>query len=106
VKLLLDECLPKGLRKHLTGHECDTAANAGFAGMSNGELLTLAERSGWQILLTMDQGMPYQQNLEGRRISIIVIRAKSNRLADLLPHVPTILNSLRSIKPSEAVKIG
>lgn len=106
MKLLLDECLPKDLRRHLVGHECETAANAGFAGLGNGELLTLAERSGWQILLTMDQGIPYQQNLDGRSISILVIRAKSNRLADLLPHVSEILNSLQSIKPSQAVKIG
>jgi hypothetical protein len=74
--------------------------------MANGELLALAERSGWQVLLTMDQGMPYQQNLAGRSISLAIIRAKSNRLADLLPHVPAILTALRSLKRGQAVRIG
>ena len=62
MKVLLDECLPKDLRKHLAGHTCATAPRAGFAGKANGELLTLAERSDWQVLLTMDQGMIYQQS--------------------------------------------
>ncbi|MGH9433838.1 MAG: DUF5615 family PIN-like protein [Terriglobia bacterium] len=106
MKVLLDECLPRDLRKHLAGHDCETAPRAGFAGKANGELLTLAEQSGWQVLLTMDQGMPYQQNLEGRAISLAIVRAKSNRLPDLLPHVPAILAALRSIKRGQAVRIG
>ncbi|MGH9445759.1 MAG: hypothetical protein ACRD3O_08545 [Terriglobia bacterium] len=65
MKVLLDECLPRGLRKHLVGHECETVPTAGFAGKANGELLTLAEQSGWQVLLTMDHGTPYQQNGRG-----------------------------------------
>jgi hypothetical protein len=74
--------------------------------MANGDLLALAERSGWQVLLKMDQGMPYQQNLAGRRISLVIIRARSNRLPDLLAHVPAVLSALRAIKPGEAVRIG
>jgi hypothetical protein len=54
----------------------------------------------------MDQGMPYQQNLAGRTISLAIIRAKSNRLPDLLPHVPAILAALRSLKPGEVIQIG
>ena len=77
MKILLDECLPRDLRKHLVGHECQTVPQAGLAGVANGELLALAERSGCQVLLTMDQGMLYQQNLAGRSISLAIIRAKS-----------------------------
>jgi hypothetical protein len=106
VKILLDECLPKDLRKHLAGHMCKTVPQAGFAGKANGELLALAERSGWQALLTMDQGIIYQQNLSGRTISLIVIHAKSNRLADLLPHAPAILASLQSIETGQVIRIG
>jgi predicted nuclease of predicted toxin-antitoxin system len=106
VKILLDECLPRDLQKHLVGHECQTVPQAGLAGVANGELLALAERSGWQVLLTMDQGMPYQQNLAGRSISLAIIRAKSNRLPDLLPHVPAILAALRSFRPGEVIPIG
>jgi predicted nuclease of predicted toxin-antitoxin system len=106
VKILLDECLPKDLRKHLVGHDCETVPQARFAGKANGELLTLAERSGWQVLLTMDKGMPYQQKLAGRNISLAIIRAQSNRLPDLLPHVPALLTALRSIKQGQTVRIG
>ena len=106
MKILLDECLPRDLRKHLIGHQCQTVPQAGLAGMANGELLTLAERSGWQVLLTMDQGMPYQQNLAGRTISLAIVHAKSNRLPDLLPCVPAILSALRSLGLREVVRIG
>jgi hypothetical protein len=106
VKILLDECMPKDLRKHFVEHDCQTVPQAGLAGKKNGELLTLAEKSGWQVLVTMDQGMPHQQNLSGRTISLAIIRAPSNRLPDLLPHVPAILEALPSLKPGEVIQIG
>jgi len=106
VKILLDECLPRDLRKHLVGHQCQTVPQVGLAGMPNGELLALAERAGWQVLLTMDEGMPYQQDLGGRTISLAIIRAKSNRLPDLLPLVPAILAALLSLAPGDVVRIG
>ena len=59
---------------------------AGLSGYKNGELLTLGEREGFQVFVTLDKGIPYQQTLAGRRIADILIRARSNRLADLLPH--------------------
>ncbi len=106
MKILLDECLPKDLREHLVGHECETVPQAAFSGKTNGELLVLAERLGWQVLLTMDRGMPYQQNLTGRAISIAIIRARSNRLPDLLLHLPEILKALSSIRRGQVVRIG
>ncbi len=98
--------LPRNLCKHLFGRECQTVPQAGLAGQANGELLARAERSGWQVLLTMDQGMPYQQNLVGRSISLAIIPAPSNRLPDLLPHVPALLAALPSLKPGEVIQIG
>lgn len=106
MRAFLDECLPRDLRTRLVGHECETAPKAGFAGKANGELLALAEQSGWQVLLTADLGIPYQQNLAGLSISLIIIRAQSNRLPDLLPHVPAILAALRSIKRGQTLRIG
>ncbi len=106
MRILLDECLPKDLGKHPAGHACRTVPQAGLAGKANGSLLTLAVRSGWQVRLTMDRGMPYQQNLANRSISIVIIRSKSNRLADLLPHVPAILAALPSLGPGEVFRIG
>lgn len=105
MRVLLDECLPKDLQKNLVGHECQTAPRAGFAGKSNGELLTLAELAGFQVLLTVDRGLPHQQNLTGRVIAVLIVRARSNKLNDLLPHVPACLEALRSIKPGEMVRV-
>ena len=106
MKILLDECMPRDLRRHFAEHDCQTVPQAGLAGKKNGELLTLAEQSGWQVLLTMDRGMPHQQNLAGRSISLIIIRAPSNRLPDLLPHVTAILSALPSVVPGEVIQIG
>jgi hypothetical protein len=105
LRILLDGCLPKDLRKHLVGHECKTVPDAGFSGKQNGEILALAEQAGWEVFLTIDQGIEYQQNLAGRTISLALVRARSNRLADLVPLVPKILGALHSVKPGQFVSI-
>jgi hypothetical protein len=69
-------------------------------------LLTLAEQAGFDVLLTVDKGMQYQQNLSGRKIAVLVIRARSNDIEDLLPHVPGCLSVLISIKPGQFVRIS
>jgi hypothetical protein len=105
MKLLLDECLPRKLKNHLPGHECHTVPEAGWAGKKNGELLLLAEKSGFQIFLPLDRGMEYEQNLKGRGIVIVLVAAKSSQLADLLPRIPTVLNALRSVRPGQLVHV-
>jgi predicted nuclease of predicted toxin-antitoxin system len=85
MKLLLDECVPRKLKNHLPGIDCQTVPEAGLAGIKNGELLTRAEQAGFQVFLTVDRGIEYEQNLRRRNIGIVIIRAKSSRLADLLP---------------------
>jgi hypothetical protein len=77
VRILLDECLPKDLWKRLIGHECQTVPPAGLAGKANGELLVLAERSGWQALLAMDRGMLTSKTSPAEPLSLAIIRAKS-----------------------------
>lgn len=77
----------------------------GLAGKKNGELLALAEKSGFEAFLTLDRGLEHQQSLQGRAIAIVMIRARSSRLMDLLPHGPDVLRVLRSIRPGELVKI-
>ncbi len=105
MKLLLDECLPRKLKNHLPGHECHTVPEAGWAGKRNGELLFLAEKSGFQIFLTLDRGMEYEQNLKGREIAIVLVAAKSSQLADLLPRMPAVLDVLRSIRAGQLVHV-
>ncbi len=106
MKVLLDECLPRKLKNSLAMHECRTVPEAGRAGKRNGELLSLAEEQGYAIFLTMDKGVEYEQNLRRRKLAIIILRAKSNRLADLLPSLPDCLARMETIKPGEIVSVG
>ena len=107
MNLLLDECVPRPLKRSLTvvGHTCSTVPDAGLAGKTNGELLQLAQSS-FQVFITLDKGLPYQQNLAGLKIAVLIIRAMSNRLSDILPHIPACLAARRSIKPGEVVRVG
>ncbi len=106
MKVLLDECIPKRAKDILIGHDCQTVPQAGFAGKKNGELLALAERAGFDVLLTVDKGIVHQQNLLNREIALLVVRARSNELEDLLPHLPACLAALKSIEPGQIVRIG
>jgi len=71
----------------------------------NGELLLAAELAGYDVLLTVDQGMPHQQSSAGRNLSIIVIHSRTNQLEDLVPLVGDILEALETIQPGETVKV-
>jgi predicted nuclease of predicted toxin-antitoxin system len=105
MKLLLDECLPRKLKNHLPEHECSTVPEQGWAGKKNGELLLLAANSGFDVFLTLDRGVQYEQNLKGCEIAVVLISAKSSRLADLLPRIPAILTALRSVRVGHFVRV-
>ena len=104
-KLLLDECIPRKFKSHLTGYDCLTVPEAGWAGKKNGELLSLAEHAGIQVFVSLDQGIEFQQNLTGRNIAVLLLRTKSNRMADLIPLAQKTLMSLSSIAPGVLVRI-
>ncbi len=106
MKVLLDECIPRKFKRSLPGHECQTVPEAGLAGKTNGELISLAERSGFEVLLTVDKGLARESNAAGRKIAIIIVHAKSNRLADLLPHAEACVAQISSIRPGQIVRIG
>src|SRR5438105_12653782 len=105
MRILIDECIDERFRNSLPGHDCQTARYAGLAGLKNGELLTAAESAKFDVFLTADQGIEYQQNLTGRSIAIIILRTKSNRLKDLLPHIPACLTQITSIRAGQIVII-
>lgn len=106
MRILLDECIDQRFRLLLAGHDCQTAGYANLAGLKNGALLTAAESAGFEILITTDQEIPYRQNLSTRRISIVVLCAPTNRLADLQPLVPAVLQALDSITPDQVTRIS
>jgi predicted nuclease of predicted toxin-antitoxin system len=95
MKILLDECLPVDFRHSFPGHEAHSVEWAGFKGKKNGELLLAAEGAGYQVLLTVDQGISRQQTMVGRKLSIILIRSRTNQMEDLLPLAPVIIRPLR-----------
>ena len=105
MKILLDECLPLDFRHSFPTHDAHTAQWAGLKGKQNGELLRAAEVAGYDVLLTSDQGIPHQQSPVGRRLSIIVVRSRTNQIEDLLPLVNAILQAPQTIQPGQTVAI-
>jgi hypothetical protein len=106
MRVLLDECVPRKLKSRLVGHECRTVPEEGLAGKKNGELLRLPDEAGLEVFLTLDRGIEFQQNLQTRRVAVLVVHAASSRLSDLLPHVPEILKRLESVLPSGVMRVG
>src|ERR1700730_9138320 len=104
MRVLIDECAPKALKYALAehGHACLTVQEAGWSGKENGDLLALAEAE-FDVLVTLDTNLRFQQNLERRRIGIVVLRALSNRLSNLKAHFPACANALQAIKPGDII---
>ncbi len=100
MRVLLDECVPRRLAAQLVGHDVKTVPKAGWAGIKNGKLLKLAE-SAFDVFITVDRNLSFQQNSAELEIAVIVLAAKSNRFQDLLPIVPQILATLRTIRRGE-----
>ena len=105
MRILLDESVPWRLGQHLHGHSFTSVQRRGWASIKNGKLLALAA-SEFDVLLTADKGMEYQQNSETLPIAIIVVRAKSNRMEDLVLAVPAILQALNELQPCTLVRIA
>jgi len=106
MKILLDECLPLDFRHSFPGHDAHTAEWAGLKGLKNGELLREAEFAGYEILLTVDQGILHQQSLADRNLSLITIRSRTNQFENLLPLAEAIREALGTIVPGKVVAIG
>lgn len=106
MRILLDECVPKKLKWMLAvdGYVCETAREAGFGGMTNGELLASAE-SLFDVLVTIDRNIRYQQNLTGRDIAILVLCVPSNDISDIEPLVQGAITALKSIRPGQVLEI-
>jgi predicted nuclease of predicted toxin-antitoxin system len=105
MKILLDECLPVDYRHSFPSHDTHTVQWAGLTGKKNGELLRAVELAGYDVLLTVDQGIPHQQSSAGRKLSIILIRSRTNQIEDLLPLVDAILRALETIHAGQTIEI-
>jgi hypothetical protein len=89
VKIILDECIDRRLAKEIEGHEVVTVPQAGWAGIQNGELLRLAQAQ-FDVFVTVDRNLSFQQHLPQFTIAVIVLQAPTNRLKDLRPLVPQL----------------
>ena len=100
MNVLLDECLPKKLKREVEADKVTTVPEAGWASKTNGELLRLAEAD-FDVLLTNDQNLEHQQNLRKFDLAIIVLVAPTNDIEDLKPLMPTVNKALKTIKAGE-----
>lgn len=101
MRIFLDECVDRRLARDLAGHEVRTARQMGWTAIGNGELLALASRE-FDVFLTVDRNLAFQQNVGALTIAVIVLHAPTNRLADLRPLVPQLLAALEAAKPGLA----
>ena len=93
MKILLDECVDRRLAQEITGHEVVTVPQASWAGIKNGDLLRLAQKQ-FDVFVTVDRNLSFQQHLPGFTIAIILLQAPTNRLNDLRPLVPQLTQML------------
>ncbi|MBD2663344.1 hypothetical protein B6N60_03221 [Richelia sinica FACHB-800] len=105
MKLILDECIDRRLTKEFIGYEIKTVPQMGWEGTKNGKLLALIEKE-FDIFITVDRNLSFQQNLSQFNIAVVVLQAKSNRLMDLKPLVPKILDILSTVVKGQAVVIS
>jgi predicted nuclease of predicted toxin-antitoxin system len=105
MRILLDESLPRRLKDELPGHNVSTVVECGWSGTKNGTLLALAATN-FDVFLTADQNLQFQQNLAALPISVIVLVSSDSRLDSLRLLVPEILVALISIQPRSLVRVG
>lgn len=104
MRILLDECLPKKLKSEFTGHTIFTVQEKGWAGTKNGELLRRAENE-FDVWITADRNIEYQQNLSNFDIAVIVLVAPRNQLEYLLPLIPQLHEVLETIQSGHIIYI-
>jgi hypothetical protein len=97
MKVLLDECVDVEFRKSIIGHDVFTVAYMGWKGLKNGDLLARAVADGFEVLVTTDRSVPYQQHLVSLPIAVIVLHAVTNDIADLQVMAPPLLAALNHV---------
>jgi hypothetical protein len=105
VRVFVDECVDWRLARNIVGHEVKTARQMGWSAIENGELLALAARE-FDVFVTVDRNLSFQQHLPAFTIAVIVLRAISNRLADLQPLVPQLLTSIPAAERGAVTYVG
>jgi hypothetical protein len=105
MKLLLDECVVRDLKGDLAGHDVSTVVEAGFGGLENGQLLRAAADS-YDVLITVDRNLPFQQNIGSLQIAVLILISTGITYADLKPLVPRILDQLLTTQPGKIYRVS
>ena len=105
MRVLLDEQLPRHLAREIGGHNVSTVQQRGWAGLKNGELLRVAADASFEVLVTADRNLQFQQNLSQSRRGIILLIAPSNALEDILPLVPNLLATILKASPGRLLRV-
>lgn len=105
MRILLDGNLPRAFAGFLPGHRVESVHQRRWSDLDDGPLLAAAEAE-YDALVTMDQNLRFQQNLRGRRLRIIVIRAMRNTLPVLAPAAPAVLHTLATMQPGDLQIVG
>ena len=105
MRVLLDECLPRRLKRELVGHEARTVPEMGWASKRNGELLALAAAE-FDVFLTSDRNLSYQQDVSAFDISVVVLVARSNSIDDLRPLASQIREALANAERGRVTLVG
>ena len=105
MRVLLDECVPRPLRRSFQAHSIRTVADMGWAGKQNGELLALIVQADFAAFITVDRNLPYQQDLRKVGIALLIMVAHGNRLENLLPLIPSVLDALAIAQPGQLIEI-
>ena len=104
MRILLDECLPRPLARLFPGHSVLTVQEAGWAGRTNGELLSLIAGH-YEVFVTVDRNLMFQQRIDDLAFGVVVLHARSNRLSDLEPLVSQLLAGLQTVQPGQILHI-
>jgi len=104
VRVLLDECLPRRLKLDLIGHDVMTVSEMGWAGTKDDQLLRLAAPT-FDALNSIDKGFPLVARRTGSRLTLVLLRARTNRLADLRPLMPEVLRWLAGARGGETIDV-
>lgn len=105
MRLLLDECVPRPLLRDLIAHDVHHVVDMGWSSKRNGELLKLMVGERFEALLTVDQNLPFQQNVRASGIGVVVALARTNRVKELRPLIPRILEALLVVKAGELITV-
>ncbi len=104
MRVLLDECIPAQIRSELAGHEVQTAGRMSWSGMKNGELLRVAAKK-FDVFVTVDRSLTYQQDLRGLNLGVVMLVARSNEIEALRPLLPRLRQALRKVKPGQVMRV-